>query len=477
MNVSTALAQDAGPTVRLGDCKVAFEHRDAPPVTYTSQRSPSVIPADAGGDGRAWRRVAPLRPSQVPIAGEPALSMYRHLLTDSGLDDALRTSVLAPVGGRVVQRCGGRACPEGGCHHDGDLLVAPSRIDPQLDAAPSVVHRVMSEPGTPLSPAVRADVEQRFGQSFAAVRIHTDSSAAASATAIRARAYTVGSHVAFAQGEYRPETNSGRRLLAHELTHVIQQSGAVSSANYGALAVAQSSNSLEREADMVAAKVVSLSCGGRAPAVNVQPVQMIAFAHRQLAGTGTVGRTQEAGNTTAGMTVTTPVRVAASLRSHIGEVDYYLLRRDDFRSRHPDGHSPPDYYLDYGDKYIRRFRNKLRPRLSRDGQAWLDCTLLALQAAIEDRRDANPVVFAQLEEDNQAFRSFAYVTHPGAYVTCGICSLPVLEELSILNEPDFLDIFGMDGLKQIFIALSQCAEIPFREAERSIYGLYDVPWP
>jgi hypothetical protein len=93
-------------------------------------------------------------------------------------------------------------------------------------AAPARVTRVLAAPGSPLEPASRAAMESRFGHSFDHVRVHADGAAAASARDIGARAYTHGAHIAFASGEYRPESPAGRRLLAHELTHVLQQAGA-----------------------------------------------------------------------------------------------------------------------------------------------------------------------------------------------------------------------------------------------------------
>ncbi|WP_210262044.1 eCIS core domain-containing protein [Bradyrhizobium aeschynomenes] len=89
--------------------------------------------------------------------------------------------------------------------------------------APPVVHDVLRSPGQPLDAATRADLEPRFGRSFAAVRIHTDANAAASARAVGAQAYTVGHNVVFGNGHYAPQSPAGRRLLAHELTHVVQQ--------------------------------------------------------------------------------------------------------------------------------------------------------------------------------------------------------------------------------------------------------------
>jgi peptidoglycan hydrolase-like protein with peptidoglycan-binding domain len=77
--------------------------------------------------------------------------------------------------------------------------------------------------GRPLTPAARGFLEPRFGRDLGHVNVHTDTAAAASARALNAKAYTLGSDIAFARGEYQPDTCSGRRLLAHEITHTFQQ--------------------------------------------------------------------------------------------------------------------------------------------------------------------------------------------------------------------------------------------------------------
>ena len=92
--------------------------------------------------------------------------------------------------------------------------------------APPIVHDVIGSPGRPLDAATRAALEPRLGHDFSAVRVHTDARAARSAEAVGAQAYTVGAHIAFRGGAYRPQTADGKRLLAHELTHVVQQSQA-----------------------------------------------------------------------------------------------------------------------------------------------------------------------------------------------------------------------------------------------------------
>ena len=88
------------------------------------------------------------------------------------------------------------------------------------------VREALRSGGQPLSPAVRARLEPRFGHDFSRVRVHTDAGAAESAQAIDALAYTVGGDIVFRAGQYRPDSGAGMRILAHELTHVVQQGAA-----------------------------------------------------------------------------------------------------------------------------------------------------------------------------------------------------------------------------------------------------------
>src|SRR5207248_2059837 len=90
---------------------------------------------------------------------------------------------------------------------------------------PSGLVPVLAAPGKPLEPALRTDMEGRFGLHFSGVRVHTGDEAARSARDVNARAYTVGNNIVFDSGQFSPGTQSGRCLLAHELTHVVQQSG------------------------------------------------------------------------------------------------------------------------------------------------------------------------------------------------------------------------------------------------------------
>jgi len=98
----------------------------------------------------------------------------------------------------------------------------------QSDAGHESVSLALAEPGSPLGPTLRQDMEQRFGHDFSHVRVHTGAVADRSAKDVHAQAYTSGPHVVFSAGRFAPATYQGRRLLAHELTHVTQQSGGVS---------------------------------------------------------------------------------------------------------------------------------------------------------------------------------------------------------------------------------------------------------
>ena len=109
-----------------------------------------------------------------------------------------------------------------------DRVMQISTADSRTGAAPlhaggSAVDHMLRSPGQPLDQATRTFMEPRFGYDFSNVRIHTDEEAVQSAAAIRAKAYTSGMQIAFNAGQYQPQTHAGRRLLAHELAHVLQQ--------------------------------------------------------------------------------------------------------------------------------------------------------------------------------------------------------------------------------------------------------------
>jgi hypothetical protein len=114
-------------------------------------------------------------------------------------------------------------------------------------------------------------MEPRFHHDFSKVRVHTDDQAAASAHALNALAYTVGNHLVFAAGQYRSHRTEGRKLLAHELAHVVQQQGVVPGTN-DRLSISSSQDQSEREADTIANAITLPFSGPRPrPASIAQP--------------------------------------------------------------------------------------------------------------------------------------------------------------------------------------------------------------
>jgi hypothetical protein len=116
------------------------------------------------------------------------------------------------------------------CDEDEKRVLQAKRYPEQASSnqgqvVPSIVHDVLRSPGQPLDSATRAFMEPRFGHDFSGVKVHSDVKAAESARAVDAKAYTCGKDIAFDEYEYAPNTLAGQSLLAHELTHVIQQGG------------------------------------------------------------------------------------------------------------------------------------------------------------------------------------------------------------------------------------------------------------
>lgn len=187
---------------------------------------------------------------------------------------ALQPLPAASVPSRLLQRscaCGGTPGASGECAECHKKRLGVQRKAAGVGGAgiaPPIVHEVLRSSGQPLDKRVRGLLEPRFGHDFSQVRVHTDSQAAESAGAVGAAAYTVGQNVVFGAGQYDPKSSAGRRLLAHELVHVVQQgkSYAPSSfqlsrangANAGELSIGQPGDRFEREADRVAEQVMRM---------------------------------------------------------------------------------------------------------------------------------------------------------------------------------------------------------------------------
>lgn len=143
---------------------------------------------------------------------------------DRVAEQVLDQSAPAAAGGLSLQRkC--QACDDNE-KIDHTALIrtkAGNGVTPAAGSAPTIVHDVLRSGGRPLDPVLRASLEPRFGYNFHQVRVHIGAMAGASAQVVRARAYTVGTNIVFGDGQYAPATAEGRRLIAHELAHIVQQ--------------------------------------------------------------------------------------------------------------------------------------------------------------------------------------------------------------------------------------------------------------
>ncbi|MCP5099053.1 MAG: DUF4157 domain-containing protein [Chloroflexi bacterium] len=127
------------------------------------------------------------------------------------------------------------------------------------ETVPPIVHEVLGEPGRPLDSATRTFMEARFGHDFSHVRIHANSKAVESAQAVHAHAFTVGNNIVFGEGNYTPNSTSGRQLLAHELTHTLQQKNNSPLAKH-TLAANQTNDVHEQEAERMANQISQDKC-------------------------------------------------------------------------------------------------------------------------------------------------------------------------------------------------------------------------
>ncbi|HYR10131.1 MAG TPA: DUF4157 domain-containing protein [Longimicrobium sp.] len=168
----------------------------------------------------------------------------------------------APVLRRACA-CGGTPGPTGECEACRRRRVQRAARSAGPAVAPPVVHEVLRSPGRALDPAVRAEMEPRFGHSFADVRVHADGQAAESARAVGAHAYAVGRDVVFGAGRYAPGSAEGRRLIAHELAHVVQQRGAAATLQ-PRLEIGAADDPAEREAERAAEGAAAVTEGGPA---------------------------------------------------------------------------------------------------------------------------------------------------------------------------------------------------------------------
>jgi hypothetical protein len=241
-----------------------------------------MAPARDTTDAARWLmdRVA----GREPVQRKPLEAGYEDLIEAAGCTRTSQAAEAPAAPGARVQRMKspGGAMKDEECEHCAAGMPGPC---PTCDAPPvlrerddgaAAVERGAVDPvprsaGNPLDTGTRAFFESRFQHDFGAVRVHTDAAAGSTARQLHAVAYTVGHDVVFGAGAYQPSTDQGQALLAHELTHVVQQDrGAIPS---GAPAVSDVNDPSEREATAVANAHLDAARVGAAPsaALHRQP--------------------------------------------------------------------------------------------------------------------------------------------------------------------------------------------------------------
>lgn len=172
---------------------------------------------------------------QIPIHPSPAGAIQTKLVINKPGDnyeqeaDHVVAAIMHMQPPPLQRAC---SCGKGGSTYQmEEPELAPERVQAKHihatqageTIAPPIVHDGLRSPGQPLDMMTRAFMEPRFGHDFGRVQVHINSHASASARALNAHAYTVKNHIVFGANQYQPSTNAGRQLLAHELTHVVQQ--------------------------------------------------------------------------------------------------------------------------------------------------------------------------------------------------------------------------------------------------------------
>jgi hypothetical protein len=194
----------------------------AAPLQNTAAKSPSVSKSSHAGL-LLQRKCACGGPAALSLSGECEECNYKRLqkkLSIGASNDPLEQEadrVANQVLAAQPRSSAGSAPPR--------IQRYAGQAEAVTAIVPASVNRVISGSGRPLEPALRKDMEQRFRYDFSRVRVHSGSAAEQSAREVNAHAYTVGQNIVFGEGQSAPGTRQGRHLLAHELTHVLQQLG------------------------------------------------------------------------------------------------------------------------------------------------------------------------------------------------------------------------------------------------------------
>jgi hypothetical protein len=253
----------------------------------------------------------------------------------------------------------------------GSLLAAGGAV---AGALPPVVSEVLNSPGAPLTAEARAAMEARFDEDFSTVRIHADPRAADSARAVNARAYTVGRDVVFGSGQYAPGTTAGQHLLAHELTHVVQQN--FGEARTQRVSPTESSHVQEQEAVSVSRTIVDRATVVVPRITRTSTVRLA--ADRKPPGWDEIHNYKHPGSVTLGLAVFKTTGMSKDFSAHYIEVAQKMLNEHGLRL----------------DAYIHSAALKWTMPLQTIDQV-TDLRMLAHQA-YQDTRPRLPVIFAPM---------------------------------------------------------------------------------
>jgi hypothetical protein len=222
----------AGRTAVAPDVPARFLSTNFVPKRVQASQHPATPPKDT----IVGQPISRMRPSQVPLRPShfprPPIQRKQAISSPGGADereaDDLADAILAmpdpaagPAHPTVQRKCTG-------CEDEDKEPIKTKHVPSAGDGTasdPRPALAAATHGGVPLPRPVRSYFEQRFGRDFAAVRVHTGPDAAAGAHAVQARAYTIGNEIVFGAHEFAPATSEGKRLLAHELVHTIQQAG------------------------------------------------------------------------------------------------------------------------------------------------------------------------------------------------------------------------------------------------------------
>lgn len=203
------------------------KHRDAgviraPPSAHATRSAPHAAPSAMNAES-AVGNLAIQR--QLAAHGVQAkLSMSQPGDPDEREADRMADRIVGSGTEAAPAKCTACAASGSTCPKCAEEKKIQRKALPGAGQAPSAHVPGLRGAGHPLAAPIRVFFEPHFGADLGNVRVHTDDSAGRTASSIGARAFTLGSDIAFARNQYSPETSDGKRLLAHELTHVMQQS-------------------------------------------------------------------------------------------------------------------------------------------------------------------------------------------------------------------------------------------------------------